>query len=98
RVRITYPQTLGIPLELHPQPPQVRLDPAEVVGVVGTDPDLQQPAPLGRPQRQLLAALRGGQNQTATRPVTHSAQPVVLVIRCDRVDIRDTQGYRRQTM
>jgi hypothetical protein len=66
RVRIPHPQAPGIPLEVHPQPPQARLDPAQVVGIVGTDPDLQQPAPLGRPQRQLLAAVGGG--ETRPRP------------------------------
>src|SRR6476659_3771121 len=52
-----------------------------------------------RPGRGLLlAALRGGENQPATRPVTHPAQPEVLVVRRHRVDVRDTQGHRRQTM
>src|SRR6202012_6044051 len=39
-----------------------------------------------------------GENQAAARPVTHPAQPEVLVVRGDRVHIRDTQRYRRKTM
>src|ERR1700734_1117219 len=38
-----------------PEPARARLDPAQVGGIVGADRDLQQPAPLGRPHRQLLA-------------------------------------------
>src|ERR1700677_4760605 len=98
RVRITHPQARRIALEVHLESAQARLDPAYVVKIIGADADLQQLAPLSRPQRQLLAAVGGGENQTTAGSVANAAQPEVLVVGRDRVHVRDAQGYRRQTV
>src|SRR5271166_5400458 len=98
-MRIIHHQHLTTATELRAQPGQVGLDAVQIIRIISTHPDLQQPPPRRLRNRQLLTTLQ--RRETTLPPIGRTPrrrQPELLVIPTRRLNIRHTQRNRGQPM